>query len=71
MVCQTSLIGAKIAKTHGDKVPYMLVMGPKEAESNTVSVRFRGRQDSHTMAVEPFLEAVEHKVDRKDIDVTF
>jgi threonyl-tRNA synthetase len=64
-------IGAKIAKTHGDKVPYMLVMGPKEAESNVVSVRFRGQQDSHTMAIAAFVEAVKGKVARKDVEVTF
>jgi threonyl-tRNA synthetase len=64
-------IGAKIAKTHADKVPYMLVMGPKEAESNTVSVRFRNQQDSRAMPVGQFLEAVRQKIDRKDIDVTF
>ena len=46
-------------------------MGPKEAESDTVSVRFRGRQDSHTMAIGQFLEAVKQKIARKDIDVTF
>jgi threonyl-tRNA synthetase len=64
-------IGAKIAKTHGDRVPYMLVVGPKEAESGMVSVRFRGRQDSHTMATGQFLEAVKQKIAHKDIDVAF
>jgi threonyl-tRNA synthetase len=64
-------IGAKIAKTHGEKVPYMLVMGPKEAESGMVSVRFRGQQDSHTMPVEQFLAAVKQKIASKSIDVTF
>jgi threonyl-tRNA synthetase len=64
-------IGAKIAKTHAEKVPYMLVVGPKEAESKAVSVRFRGRQDSHTMAVGQCLDAIRQKNDQKDIDVAF
>jgi len=64
-------VGAKIAKTHAEKVPYMLVVGPKEAESNAVSVRFRGRQDSQTMPVGQCLEAIRRKNDQKDIDVAF
>jgi threonyl-tRNA synthetase len=35
-------INAKIAKAHGEKLPYMLVVGPKEAAENAVNVRIRG-----------------------------
>ena len=45
-------IGAKIAKAHGEKIPYMLVVGPKEAESGMVSVRIRGSQDGRTVPVD-------------------
>ena len=64
-------IGAKIAKTHGEKVPYMLVVGPKEAESDTVSVRVRGSQDSRTMPVGQFLETATRKIADKDLGVEF
>jgi len=64
-------IGAKIAKTHGEKVPYMLVVGPKEAESDAVSVRVRGSQDSRTMPVGQFLETATRKIADKDLGVEF
>jgi threonyl-tRNA synthetase len=64
-------IGAKIAKTHAEKLPYMLVVGPREAESNTVNVRIRGSQDSKTIPVEQFLAMAKQKIADKAIDATF
>jgi threonyl-tRNA synthetase len=64
-------IGAKIAKSHAEKLPYMLVVGPKEAESNTVNVRIRGRQDSKTVPVEQFLAVARQKIADKTIDAAF
>ncbi len=64
-------VGAKIAKSHGEKIPYMLVVGPKEAESNTVSVRMRGSQDSRTVSVEQFLAAAKQKVAEKTPELAF
>jgi threonyl-tRNA synthetase len=64
-------IGAKIAKSHGEKIPYMLVVGPKEAAARTVSVRIRGHQDTRTLPVEVFLATVAQKIGRKTADLTF
>ncbi len=64
-------IGAKIAKAHAEKAPYMLVVGPKEAESNTVNVRFRGGNQSRTVAIDEFLAAAKQKIAQKDVDVVF
>jgi threonyl-tRNA synthetase len=64
-------IGAKIAKAHADKVPYMLVVGPKESESNTVNVRFRGGNQNKTVSVEEFLVAAKRKIAEKDVNVAF
>ncbi len=64
-------IGAKIAKSHAEKLPYMLVVGPKEAESNAVNVRIRGSQDSKTIPVEQFLAVARQKIADKAIDVAF
>jgi threonyl-tRNA synthetase len=60
-------IGAKIAKTHGEKVPYMLVVGPKEAEAEAVSVRVRNSQETRTMPVAEFLATVARKIADKDL----
>ena len=64
-------IGAKIAKAHAEKVPYMLVVGPQEAESNTVNVRSRGSKDSRSVAVGDFLVAAREKIEHKSIELAF
>ncbi len=51
-------IGAKIRTAQLEKVPYMLVIGQKEAEANSVAVRHRSRGDLGLQSVEAFLEAV-------------
>ena len=50
-------IGAKIAKAHQEKVPYMLVVGPQEAQSGTVNVRIRGSKDTQSLDLAGFVEA--------------
>ena len=64
-------IGAKIAKGHAEKVPYMLVVGPKEAESNTVNVRFRGSNATQTVSADEFLAVTGQKIAEKDVNVPF
>jgi threonyl-tRNA synthetase len=62
-------IGAKIVKAHADKLPYMLVVGPKEAESGTVNVRIRGVKENETINIEEFLRNVKSKIADKKIDL--
>lgn len=64
-------IGAKIAKAHGDKVPYMLVVGPKEAEQNSVNVRIRGENQSKTVSVDEFIEIAKKKIADKETALSF
>ncbi len=55
-------IGAKIAIAHTDRVPYMLVVGPKEAEQGAVNVRMRQSQDTVTLPIETFIAAAKNKI---------
>ncbi len=48
-------IGYKIREAQLEKIPYMLVVGDKEAESGTVSVRSRKEGDLGAMKLEDFL----------------
>jgi len=59
-------VGAKVAKSHAEKVPYMLVVGPQEAESGTVSVRTRGAKETQALLVEEFLARATQKNADKD-----
>ncbi len=49
-------IGFKIREHTLQRVPYLLVIGDREAESNQVAVRTRGGQDLGAMSVEDFAE---------------
>ena len=51
-------IGYKIREAQLEKVPYMLVVGQKEAEQNTVSIRSRKDGDIGTMKIEEFINKV-------------
>jgi threonyl-tRNA synthetase len=62
-------IGAKIAKAHGEKLPYMLVVGPKEAETGTVNVRIQGVKENKTIGVDEFLKNIRDKITDKTIDL--
>jgi len=64
-------INSKIAKAHIEKLPYMLVVGPKEAESNTVNVRIRGVKENKTVGIEEFLTTAKRKIADKDTDLAF
>ncbi len=52
-------IGYKIREAQQvDRVPYMLILGPQESESGTVSVRNRNTGETETMSVEDFIAKV-------------
>jgi threonyl-tRNA synthetase len=48
-------MGAKIRDFTMQKVPYLLVVGDKEAETGGVSLRVRGEGDKGGMALEEFV----------------
>jgi len=68
--CSDEKIGAKIAKAHGQRLPYMLVVGPREAESDQVTVRIRGQKEQKSIALELFIETVQRKIAEKSADLT-
>jgi threonyl-tRNA synthetase len=51
-------IGAKIRDAQLEKVPYMLITGPKEAESRAVAVRSREKGDEGPVPLDEFVERV-------------
>ena len=58
-------IGAKIRRATMEKVPYMAVVGGREAEDRTVSVRGRTEGDRGAMALGAFIEALAAERDSK------
>ncbi len=53
---RTESIGRKIRDTELKKVPFMLIIGDKEKEADSVSVRKQGEGDIGSMSVEGFVE---------------
>lgn len=64
-------INAKIAKAHSEKLPFMLVVGPKEAQSANVNVRIRGFRENKTIGIDEFLRMAIDKIADKKIDLDF
>ena len=60
-------IGAKIRKAQMEKIPYMLIIGQKEADANNVSVRCRVRGDLGSMTLDEFIAQANKEVEEKTI----
>ena len=55
-------IGYKIREAQLEKIPYMLVLGDKEAESGQVAVRSRKTGETQVMSLEEFMEKIGEEV---------
>ncbi len=55
-------IGKKIRDSELKRIPYLLIIGEKEQESNTVSVRRQGEGDKGVMSMEDFAEFLQSEV---------
>lgn len=58
-------IGYKIREAQMQKIPYMLIVGEKEVESNTVSVRSRKDGDKGAVSVEDFIKNAKEEIETK------
>lgn len=58
-------IGYKIREAEVEKVPYMLIVGGKEAESGQVAVRRRGKGDLGAMTLEHFVNQLASDVENR------
>lgn len=57
--------GRKIRDAEINKVPYMLIVGEKEVENSTVSVRKHGGEDIGSMTVEEFSILIQGEVEKE------
>lgn len=60
-------IGYKIREAQLEKVPYMLVIGDKEAEAGAVAVRSRKEGDKGVMSVAAFIDMLTDEVQKKTL----
>ena len=57
--------GYKIREAQLQKIPYMLIVGEKEVEGNTVSIRSREEGDIGTKSIDEFINLILKKIEEK------
>jgi threonyl-tRNA synthetase len=62
-------MNAKIRDLTLQKIPYVLIMGDKEAEAGAVSVRTRGKGDQGSMPLDDFITKATTLTDSKSMDL--
>ena len=63
-------IQAKVKVAADDKVPYMLIVGPRDAETNSVSVRQRGTEkDLGAMPLDKFVSDLKSEISNRRADL--
>ncbi|PCJ96932.1 MAG: threonine--tRNA ligase [Flavobacteriaceae bacterium] len=55
-------VGKKIREAEMNKIPFMLIVGEKEEETNTVSIRRHGGEDFGTLSVNDFADLVDREI---------
>jgi threonyl-tRNA synthetase len=64
-------IQGKVKVAAESKVPYMLIVGPRDAETNSVSIRIRGTdKDAGSMPLDKFVAAIAAEIAGKKADLT-
>ncbi|MBG16090.1 MAG: threonine--tRNA ligase [Crocinitomicaceae bacterium] len=58
-------IGRKIRDAEVNKIPFMLIIGDKEASENKVSIRRQGHGDLGTFSVEEFAKIINQEIEEK------
>ena len=62
-------LGAKIRRAELEKIPYTLVIGQKEADANSVSVRSRARGDEGVMTADDYIAKLKTEVTSRALPV--
>ena len=60
-------MNAKIRSAQKMKVPYMLVVGAKEADAGTLNVRRSGSKETKDFGVDEFISMVQNKIADRSI----
>jgi threonyl-tRNA synthetase len=62
---QQKTLNNKIRQAQEQKVPYMLILGDKEVDNNTVSVRFRHGEQKNALPFDDFIDIVTKAISEK------
>ena len=60
-------IGYKIREAELERVPYMLILGKKEAKEKVLSIRRRGNKENEVMDLDGFVTKLLKEIEEKEI----
>ena len=63
-------INAKIKKGYAQKLPYMLILGPNEADEKKVTVRARGKDQQQTYDLQDFIQKISCEIESRSLEST-
>lgn len=63
---ENETLGKKIREAEMQKIPYLLIIGDKEIQSQSVSIRQRGKGDMGQMKLEEFIEKIKREIKSKN-----
>lgn len=64
-------LGYKIREAQMQKVPYMVILGDKELENQTVSVRLKNGKTIESLPVQEFIEKLVHEIKERKLESVF
>lgn len=64
-------LGYKIREAQLQKVPYMVILGDKELENQTVSVRLKNGKTIESLPVQEFIERLVHEIKERKLESVF
>jgi len=64
---ENETLGKKIREAEMQKIPYLLVVGDKEIEAKSVSVRERGKGDTGQMPIDKFIDKIKKEIVNKKL----
>ena len=59
----------KIRLAQLKQIPYMIIVGDKEAESQTISIRYRDGRQENNVRLEDFIQKLKSKIKNRDLDI--
>ena len=66
---KNNTIGYQIREAHNMKIPYSIIIGDKEVETETISIRDRKQETKNNIPLSEFLENLHKIIDTKSLDL--
>jgi len=66
---RSETLQAKIRDAQSQKLPYMIILGDKEEESKSLSVRLRSGESKNNIKLEDFIADIKDKIETKSLEL--